>query len=300
MAATSRDEVVIRPMRADDVPAVERLTDEVYVDLDRRTHRVHWPEPAPRTAEGSALWVRRVAHLAATDAGGCWVADAGGAVVGAALATRRDTMWLLSTLAVARGRQGQGIGRQLLEAASTHGRNCTTAMLLASEDPLALRRYRLAGFDLHPTMLVWGKVSRDVLPVVEHMRQGGVGDIDMMNSVDRQTRGSAHGPDHEFLSQQYPLVVVDRPSGSGYAYLKAGGGPYVLAATNRRLARDLLWEALAASDPDVPMSAEIITPGNAWAVDVGMAARLELHVRNYLAVRNMRPPTPYLPSGFFL
>ena len=287
-------------MTRQDVPAVERLSDEVFYDLSLRMHRQGWPTPERRSPERSTTWSRRQEHLVGTDPGGCWVADGGGAIVGAATAMRRDTTWLLANYVVDRARQGQGIGRQLLEAAASHGRNCTTAMLLASDDPAALRRYRLAGFDLHPAMLMGGQVGRDVLPVVERVRDGSAADIDLMNSVDRQVRGSAHGPDHELMCTLYPLVVTDRPSGSGYAYRKHEGGPYLLAATSRRIAADLLWETLAASRPDELVTIDSITAANAWALDVGMAARLELHTHNYLAVRGMRPPAPYLPSGIFL
>jgi hypothetical protein len=31
-----------------------------------------------------------------------------------------------------------------------------------------------------------------------------------------------------------------------------------------------------------------------------MAARLDLHHHGYLALRHMKPPAPYLPSGHFL
>jgi hypothetical protein len=43
-----------------------------------------------------------------------------------------------------------------------------------------------------------------------------------------------------------------------------------------------------------------ISAANEWAIDVGMAARMELWTHNYLAVRGTRPPVPYLPSGMFL
>ena len=37
-----------------------------------------------------------------------------------------------------------------------------------------------------------------------------------------------------------------------------------------------------------------VTPANEWAVDVGLAARLSVTTRGYLALRGMKPPTPYL------
>jgi hypothetical protein len=149
-------------------------------------------------------------------------------------------------------------------------------------------------------MYLTGRVDRAVLPVVDHMREGSAGDIDLLNSVDRQSRGAAHLSDHEVLVRQYPLVVTDRPTGSGYVYLDAFGSPQLLAATNRRTATALLWEALAASDPLVDASISHVTAANAWAVDVGMAARMELYTAGYLALRGMKPPTPYLHHGSLL
>jgi hypothetical protein len=57
----------------------------------------------------------------------------------------------------------------------------------------------------------------------------------------------------------------------------------------------LLWESIASADDDVMVGH--ITPENSWAVDVGLAARLELHQEGYLGLRNMKPPKPYLAHG---
>jgi GNAT superfamily N-acetyltransferase len=290
----------IRLMRPEDVPAVERLTDEGFYELDVRTHRTGWPQPRRRSEARAEGWRRRMAHLLAHDPQGCWVAEDRSGLLGVAVGVKRDLTWILATYVVRPGFQGRGIGRQLLDAALSYGQGCLRGMIASSEDPWAVRRYRLAGFTLHPTMLLWGKVPREALPVVERVREGGACDIDLMNSVDRQVRDSAHGVDHEILVSLYPLRVVDRTSGSGYVYLKPDGGPYLLAATNRRTATDLLWESLAAASPDEPCSVDHLTAPQEWAVDVGMAARMELHTRGYLALRHMKPPMPYLPSGHFL
>lgn len=283
-----------------DVGDVERLTDEAFHDLDVRTHRAGWPEPTGRSAARSASWRTRMEHLVRHDPGGCWVAEDAHGLLGTAASMRRDLTWLLATYAVRPGVQGRGVGRQLLDAALSHGSGVLRGMIAASEDPLAVRRYRLAGFGLHPTMLLWGRVARDALPVVERVREGSAGDIDLLNSVDRQVRDAAHGVDHEILLATYRLVVVDRTTGSGYAYVEPDGGAYLLAATNRRTATDLLWETLAASTPEHPVVVPRLTAVNEWALDVGIACRLELWTRGYLALRGMRPPAPYLPSGYFL
>ncbi len=291
---------IVRPMRPDDVEAVEELTAEAFLDVDRRTHRVDRPEPARRPPEQARAWVARTHHLVTRDGPGCFVADTPQGLIGVVASARRDLTWIVATFAVRPRLHGRGVGRQLLAAAAAYGRGCLRAMVSAGDDPLAVRSYRQAGFSLHPTMEASGMVARSALPVVERVREGGPGDADLMDSVDRRVRDAAHGPDHALLATQLRLVVVDRPAGSGYAYVEPNGGPYLLAATSRRVAAELLWETLAASDPDVPCAIRHLTAANEWALDVGLAARMPFTTSGYLGLRGMRPPMPYLPSGHFV
>ena len=299
-ASPSGPDVRIRPMRADDVEEVERLTSASYYELDTRTSQRGWPDPAPRSAARGVMWQRRVHHVLGTDPGGCWVADADGEVVGTTVSFNRELMWVLASFAVRPGLQGAGIGSQLLAAALHHGRGSLRGILSSSADPKATRRYRLAGFDLHPQMVLWGHVDRAVIPIVDRVREGSLGDVDLMDSVDRHARGAAHGPDHAVLAAEFRLLVADRSTGSGYVYATDTGSPVLLAATNRRTATDLLWAALATSSPDVAVEVPHVTAANQWAIDVGMATRLDLHTSGYLAVRRMRLPAPYLHHGSFL
>jgi hypothetical protein len=55
---------------------------------------------------------------------------------------------------------------------------------------------------------------------------------------------------------------------------------------------------LASSRGDTAVNS--ITTANEWAVDVGLAARLDIGQEGYLAVRGMKAPAPYLASGHFL
>jgi GNAT superfamily N-acetyltransferase len=291
---------VLRPMKSGDVPAVARVLDEAFLDLQARTHRTGWPRPEAHTPAASAQWQERLAHLLDSDPRGCWVAEDRGGVLGASVSMKRDLTWLLSAYAVRPGVQGRGVGRQLLEAALAYGSGCLRGMVAATDDPAAARRYRLAGLTLHPTMLLSGSVARSSLQVVEQVREGSAGDIDLLNSVDRQVRDAAHGVDHELLTRTHRLVVVDRFAGSGYAYVDPGGGCYLLAATSRRAATELLWETLAASSPDTPVTVPHVTAANEWALDVGLECRLRLGTRGFLALRGMKPPSPYLHSPHFL
>jgi GNAT superfamily N-acetyltransferase len=281
-------------MTLDDVAVAERLSDEAFAPL---------AEPGMftnRDAQQQAMWRARADHLLGTDPGGCWVASRGEEVLGFAASYRRDLTWFLATYAVRPRLQGQGLGRALLEAALTHSRGCLRGMVSASRDPKAFRRYRQAGFTMHPQMFLTGRVDRSAIPAVEHVRPGSESDFDLLDSLDRRRRDAAHGPDHAVLLAQNRLVVVDRPSGSGYAYVAADGKPAVVCASDRRTATALLWEAVASAPQAADLTIPHVTAANEWAIDVGLAAGLAVHTAGYLALRGMKPPAPYLHHGALL
>jgi len=285
-------------MRADDVDAAERLSDEGFHELDVRLARPEWPAPQRRTEDRREAWRLRTRHLLRTDPEGSWVAEDAGGMLGFVTSFTRELMWVLASYAVRPALQGRGIGRPLLEAALHHGRGCLRAMLSSSEDPRATRRYLLAGFEMHPQMFLSGTVDRAALPVVEKVREGTLADVELMDSIDRRTRGAAHGPDHELLVGISRLLVSDSTTGSGYAYVTASGRLELLAASNRRTAARLLWAVLADSQGETTVPH--LTAANQWAIEVGTAARLELHQSGYLALRGMKPPAPYVHHGALL
>ena len=285
---------LIRPMTAEDVEDAERLSDEALSPMAEPGMSTH------RTPPQQAMWCDRATHLLASDPAGCWVAERDGAMVGFATSFRRDLTWFLATYAVRPDLQGAGLGRALLDAALTHARGCLRGMLSSSRDPKAFRRYRLAGFTMHPQMYLVGRVDRSVLPIVDHVRDGDESDFALLDSLDRQRRDAAHGPDHAVLLAQNRLVVVDRPGASGYAYIAEGGRPAVVCASSRKVASLLLWEAIASAPPDGEVIVPHVTAPNEWAIDVGLAAGLAVHTAGYLALRGMKPPTPYVHHGALL
>ena len=292
--------LLVRPMRVEDLPACEEITRAAYFEVDRRTAQRSWPDPTPRSGPAREAWLAKSRHKLTTDPGGCWVAEEDGVVVGLATSLRRELMWILCSYAVAPQEQGRGLGTLLLDAALHHGDGCLRGMFIASQDQGALHRYRRAGFDLHPLVVLWGTVERSSLPAVPHVREGTMADRELCDSLDRRTRGAAHGADHDLLATQYRLIVMDHSTGQGYAYVSPTGGVQCLAADSRRAAGALLWESLAASSPDVPVEVPRITGANQWALDVATAARLEIHPRGFLATRHLKPPAPYVPHSTFL
>jgi GNAT superfamily N-acetyltransferase len=290
--------VTVRPMRPEDVPEAERVSDEGFFALDTRKRRADDPEPARRTDPHRAVWIERTRHLVRHDPQGCWVAEDGGRMVGMATSFRREVLWCLTTYAVLPDHQGQGIGTQLMAAAMHHGRACSRWMLSASPDPAAVRVYHRAGFDLHPQMHLTGTVDRSAIPVVDRVRDGSTADVELMDSLDRAARGAGHGVDHELMLGTWRLLVSDTATGSGYAYVDERGRVALLAASNRRTAARLLWTVLA----DGPAQTTIghVTGANQWVLDVGFAARLTLKQDGFLGLRGMKPPAPYVHHGALL
>lgn len=281
----------IRPMRQADVPAAERLTGRAFQPITGA-------ESAHRDPVSARAWRRKASHLLTTDPGGSWVADNDDEVIGVAMSARRDLLWLLATFAVLPGHQGKGVGAALLDPAIGYGAGCLRGFICALPDPKALRRYRHAGFLPHPTMRLTGVVDRSALPVIDGVRDGTAADRDLADSVDRRIRGAAHGPDHDELGRDATFLVCDLFTGSGYAYVR-GSSVTVLAATTRAIAQRLLWAALERVPEGDPARVRYLTPDQDWALDVGLAAGLNIERDGFLALRHMRPPSPYIPSAHF-
>jgi GNAT superfamily N-acetyltransferase len=288
-------------MTAADVADVERITSTAFHNLDVATRPANWPMPEPRSPDRREAWRRRVSHVLQHDGPGCWVADdEAGELIGAAASLLREGMWGLTTFGVMPGIQARGVGRQLLASALSYAPASAPGIICSSHDPRAIRLYRLAGFDIHPAMLMWGKVRRAALPAIDKVREGDASDFGLLDEIDRGCRGYGHGSDHAVMLSEFRLRVVERASSRGYAYHHPGGGPYMLAASDRDAASLVLWDALAASAEDTVTDMHNLTGSQAWAIDIGLAAGLELHNRGYLALRAMAPPVPYIPSGHFL
>ncbi|MFJ4405825.1 GNAT family N-acetyltransferase [Streptomyces sp. NPDC088910] len=240
-------------------------------------------------------------HLARSDPGGCWLIEDGTAgPVGVALSTRREGTWGLSLLAVVPGAQGKGVGKALLARALVHGRACLRGIICGSRHPVAARTYRRAGFTLHPAMRLTGPVDAAGLkPPDGAVHEGTARHRDLLDSLDRRTRGGAHGADHEELLRHHRLFVVDDLAGSGYCYLR-GGSVELIAATSRRLASRLLTAALLSVPEGETARVDRLTAEQDWALDVGIAAGLEIANAGFVCLRGMRPPMPYIPSETFL
>jgi GNAT superfamily N-acetyltransferase len=291
------DPVRVRFMRESDLPGAERASAVTFYEADRLIRRVNEPEPERRSATASKEWIDRMQFFLTVDPEGCWVAVDDDEVMGFAISQNRGRFWFLATYGVLPDRQGAGIGKRLMDSVLAHA-DSRQGMYSATVHPAATRRYRMAGFTLYPQMRMVGTVDRSTLPAITGLSEGVAADFDWMDRLDEDLRGAGHGPDHGYLLENTRLVVSRAEGRPGYVYIDDRGRPALLAAAREDTAEDLLWEALASSQGNTLVNC--ITTDNHWAVDVGLAARLDIGQEGYLAVRGMKAPAPYLPSGHFL
>ena len=259
----------------------------------------------------------RAAHLQRTDPGGCWVADADGRVVGAALGLVREGVWGLSLFGLLPAFQGQGLGRRLYERALAYGADQAGGIILSSSHAAAMRSYaRSPGFRLLPAVELSGAWDPRKLPAALRCRPGDLdADRATLDAASRHVRGASHATDLPTLLARpgFGLLVLED---EGFAVAHEGS-PYVLAARTEaappastaeaRAARteaaaeDLLWGCMASGPRGGSVHAGFVTAANQWAIRVGLEAGLALSPDGPVFVRgDVGPMAPYLPSGAYL
>jgi ribosomal protein S18 acetylase RimI-like enzyme len=286
--------VTIRPLRPEDVPAADLVA---WGALRRAVPPEQLPDEAVRSPRGRG----RIAHVLATDPGGCWVAEAGGEVVGVALAIMREGLWGLSLFGVRDDHHALGIGTRLLAPALAYGDGARSGIILSSEHPAAMRQYARAGFTLHPAVAAAGMLDRALLPAGLRSRPADLcdeGDRATIDRASRHVRGASHGADVDAMGAfGWDLLVLP---GQGWAAHR-DGSPGLVAATTAAAARDLALSCLATAPSGTSVHLDFITAANQWAVELALDQRLALSPEGPVFARGaLGPMAPYLPSGAFL
>ena len=295
VSLTSLD-TVVRPLRDDDVAAADQLAWQALDEVGRQFGFSMGERSDARIAWAQA----RIRHIATHDPQGSVVAERDGEVVGVGLATRRGSLWFLSLLAVRSGLQGAGVGRRLLDATLEYANGCDAAMICASPDPKALRRYGRAGFALHPAYEAEGIVDRAELPVGLGVRDGDwQRDRDLMEELITACRGAPYGRDLDFHQEGMRLVIRDGGTTADRAFaLSRNGHVATLAAASDEAAARVLWATIAEAEGEVTVG--YLVGNQQWAIDVALAAGLPLKMTDTLCTRGaISPPAHYLPSGIF-
>lgn len=276
-------------MERRDIDAMHDVSVAAFGDLNRRMRD---RDDAAPDINGARI---RIGRLVTTDAGGAWVAERDGEVVGAALAILRDGVWGLSLLVVRPDAQSGGAGRALLARAHAYGDGARGRIVLASRDARGLRSYARLGLQLHPAFAARGRPRAAAVPEV---RLGTADDLPLTEAVDRAVRSAAHGEDILALVEAGGRlrVLPDR----GYAVMR-GGDVRLLAAFDEESAATLLRGCLASVNGG-EAAVEWITSVQGWAVAPCLDAGLQLKadVGAVFLDGEVGPFAPYLPSGAYL
>ena len=109
--------VTFRPMSEADVPAAVAAFDSGLLAMLAR----HQLPVTGSSIQDERRRQDRTRHFLGTDPAGSWVAEDAGTVIGMSQSFVREDYWMLSQLGTVPGRQGHGVGRELLRLALSHG-----------------------------------------------------------------------------------------------------------------------------------------------------------------------------------
>jgi GNAT superfamily N-acetyltransferase len=293
--AMNAADVTIRLMRPDDAAGAAAAARTALEELDPQNVA---PEDEDMRMAGATA---RVAHIQRTDPGGCWVAEADGRIVGAALGLIRDGVWGLSLLGILPRFQGRGIGRRLYEPALEYGEGEPGAIILSSPHPAAMRCYGSSpGYQLIPTVGLAGRCDPRRVPAALRCRPGDLGaDAATIAAASRHVRRASHLRDLPTMLARpgSALLVIDD---EGFACTH-GDCVTLLAARTEAAAEDLLWGAITSGPRGGTVSYDFVSADNQWAIGVGIEARLAISTCGPIFVRgDVGPMAPYLPSGAYL
>jgi GNAT superfamily N-acetyltransferase len=199
--------LTLRPMTDADVEGAVEAFDSGFLAM-----RARYGLPITATSiQNERRRQNRTRHFLGTDPGGSWVADDEGTIVGMSQATVREGYWLLSQLGTIPGRQGRGLGRELLRLALSHGDPESPGTIQCSRDPKAMALYSSFGFSLHPVVAAWGHLRPGAVtrpPDVTRFETDQVTEsqLDIVTAIDRRVRGSARTIDIEMMLSEEGAV----------------------------------------------------------------------------------------------
>ena len=277
--------VAVRAMTVADVPHAIALTWDAFgIDAD--------------SSALLATWDARMRMMLRTDPAGAFVAvNAGGAVIGVAAALARGHLWVLSLLAVRPATQSKGAGRALMRAALDYRPELTDRLIMSTTDPRAMRLYSRAGFTLHPALLASGQVRGGAVPTPDpRITEVALDEIAELARISVALRGGSHSEELKMMAGVGARIF--RLADRGFVVVSAHHEVWLLAALDMETAAALLWSGLARAGQSGPVRVRYVSGANQWAVDILVAAGLDVVADGAVAVAgNPGPLCPYIPSG---
>ncbi len=278
----------LRPTAAEDLPDLHEVFGAAIGELYRR-HNLEAPGPPVE------IFVAQQGHVLRHDAERCWVAEAGGRIVGFVAAIAREDDWFLSSLFVAPEAQAGGVGRALLErawGAFPRRRTLTDAI-----QPVSNGLYAGRGLiPVTPALHLGGTPSIDAPEGLEP----GEPDRAALRTLDLAAYGFDRAVDHAFWSRIARCTVWLRDGEPvAYAYVFPGERVGPVAGRTGADAADAVRAELARSSGP----AALVVPGSAREI---VAAALEARLRFVrvpgllLLSRGVPAPTSLVISGYTL
>ncbi len=289
--------VTFRPMSEADVPGAVAAFDSGLLAMMVR----HQLPVTGNSIQDERRRQDRTRHFLGTDPAGSWVAEDDGTVIGMSQSFVREGYWMLSQLGTVPGRQGRGVGRELLRLALSHGDPQSPGTIQCSRDPKAMALYASFGFVLHPVVAAWGAMRPGTMERPADVRRYEPGEVtaqelDVVTAIDRDVRGSARTVDVVSMLAQPGnrlLLHADR----GYAVAR-DERIVTLGARDEESASLVLRTMLAEAPAGETIEINWLTSAQQWAIRVVVEAGIELQPYGPVMVRGMDgPPSPYIPSG---
>ncbi len=291
--------VTFRKMTEADVPAAVAAFDSGLLAMRAR----HGLPVTGNSIQDERRRQDRTRHFLGTDPDGSWVAEDAGAVVGMSQSFVREGYWMLSQLGTVPGRQGLGVGRELLSLAISHGDRESPGTIQCSRDPKAMALYTSFGFVLHPVVAAWGAMRPGTVerpPEVRRHEPDEVGrrELDVVAAIDRTVRRSARTVDIvAMLDQPGTRLLLHADQAYGVAKDER---IVTLGARQEESATLVLRAMLAEAPPGETIEINWLTSAQQWAICEVVRAGIELQPYGPVMVRGMDgPPSPYIPSGGF-
>lgn len=277
---------LVRPMEDRDVHQAATVTAEAFGNdiSDAWARRV---------------WEQRLRHSLRSDPEGSFVSEHRGSISGAAQAVIRDGVWVLSLMAVSPRLGIGGEGRALMRSALDYGSDSPGGLIIASNDPRALRLYASSGFSLEATFKANGTVDPSTLPPPDsRITPVAPHELAELAAISRAARGAAHTPDLEVAL--FRGASVSRLADRGFVVAMPGRGVWALAARDEEAGTALLWHALGELCEEPRIEIGWISGRQQWAIDALVAARLSLTGYGAICARGeVGPMHPYIPSPSF-
>lgn len=275
--------LVVRPARADELARAEELVARSINDLTAR-HGFGSIATA-RTPDFQAFCLQ-------DDPRGAWLAEDDGEIAGFALSWICGRLWFLAELFVAPGRQGQGIGNELLKHTMQHAsvagatrRSLITFAFNVVSQGLYVRHGLLPRMPIH--LCCAERESLAQRPHVPALRATPIRTTaahhEMLRQIDVAALGVSRGKHHQFLLADPGMEGVFLEADGeplGYAYVAASGHIGPLAVMHAHAMPDAFRAALAIAAAGRARQVSVFTPGTndalAIAAEYGMRFALPM------------------------